>query len=700
MKHLFFLFLLPSILLAQKSTINAFKNYPFPTELCSSDKGSKIAWALDEQGKRNVYVAEGPDYKYRKLTSFDKDDAQEITSLTITDDGQRVVFVRGGDHGSNWDVSLPINPLADAIPNTVKIWSVPFSGGDLKLISEGDEFVVSPNSKSIAFIKDGQAWTAALDSTNSSKKLFTTRGKVSSLEWSPDGSSLLFVSNRGDHSIIGVYNFLSASIQWITPSFTIDASPRWSLDGTKIVFIRRPGSGGSPSPMLENKYNPWSIWVADVISNTASKIWEAPKTMRGSAPTTHGGFNLHWAAGNRIVFLSYQDGWPHLYSISANGGQALLLTPGNFMCEHISLSSDKKHLTFSVNSGNDALDIERRHVAKVSVDKADFEVITQGDGLEWAPVFTNDGNDLAIISATAIRPPMPAIVKFDETKVLKLKGEELLKADFPLDRLVIPKQIIFTAPDGQKIHADLFLPKGNTAPKPAIVYIHGGPPRQMLLGWHYSDYYSNAYASNQYLASLGFVVLSVNYRLGIGYGYEFHQPAHGGIKGASEYQDIKAAGQWLKQQSFVDASKIGVYGGSYGGYLTAMALAKNSDLFAAGVDIHGVHDWGANSSIMTAFQDKTEKPVDYQKAITTAWLSSPVSAMDTWKSPVLIIHADDDRNVRFNQSTDLINRLEKNGIPYESMVIVDDTHHWMNWQNSVKVYQATADFFVKKFMKK
>ncbi|MCF8324039.1 MAG: prolyl oligopeptidase family serine peptidase [Leadbetterella sp.] len=700
MKHLFFLFLLPTILLAQKSTLNAFKNYPFPTELCSSDKDSKIAWALDEQGKRNVYVAEGPDYKYRKLTSFEKDDAQEITSLTITDDGQRVIFVRGGDHGSNWDVNLPINPLGEAIPNTVKMWSVPFSGGDLKLISEGDEFVISPNSKIIAFIKDGQAWTAALDSTNSSKKLFTTRGKVSSLEWSPDGSSLLFVSNRGDHSIVGVYNFSGSSIEWIAPSFTIDTSPRWSLDGTKIVFIRRPGLGGSPSPMLENKYNPWSIWVADVSSNTASKIWEAPKTMRGSAPTTHGGFNLHWAAGNRIVFLSYQDGWPHLYSISEIGGHALLLTPGNFMCEHISLSSDKKHLTFSVNSGNDALDIERRHVAKVSVDKADFEVITQGEGLEWAPVFTNHGNDLAIISATAKRPPMPAIVKFDKTKGLKLIGEELLKTDYPLDRLVIPKQIIFTAPDGQKIHADLFLPKGNTAPKPAIVYIHGGPPRQMLLGWHYSDYYSNAYASNQYLASLGFVVLSVNYRLGIGYGYEFHQPAHGGIKGASEYQDIKAAGLWLKKQSFVDASKIGVYGGSYGGYLTAMALAKNSDLFAAGVDIHGVHDWGANSSIMTAFQDKTEKPADYQKAISTAWLSSPVSAMDTWKSPVLIIHADDDRNVRFNQSTDLINRLEKKGIPYETMMIVDDTHHWMNWENSVKIYQATADFFVKKFMKK
>ena len=156
--------------------------------------------------------------------------------------------------------------------------------------------------------------------------------------------------------------------------------------------------------------------------------------------------------------------------------------------------------------------------------------------------------------------------------------------------LVTPQQVLFKAADGVTVHADLFVPEGGVAKKPAIVYVHGGPPRQMLLGWHYSDYYSNAYASNQYLASLGFVVLSVNYRLGIGYGYEFHQPAHGGIAGASEYQDIKAAGEWLQKQNFVDASKIGIYGGSYGGYLTAMALAKDSKIFAAGVDIHGVHD--------------------------------------------------------------------------------------------------------------
>jgi dipeptidyl aminopeptidase/acylaminoacyl peptidase len=282
---------------------------------------------------------------------------------------------------------------------------------------------------------------------------------------------------------------------------------------------------------------------------------------------------------------------------------------------------------------------------------------------------------------------------------IKVLGTDLLPSDFPIDKLVTPKLVTFTAADGVVVHADLFEPPAGITKKPAIVYVHGGPPRQMLLGWNYSDYYSSAYASNQYLASLGFVVLSVNYRLGIGYGYDFHNAPNSGIQGAAEYRDIKAAGEWLKNQSFVDASKIGIYGGSYGGYLTAIALAKDSKLFAAGVDIHGVHDMGAARSIMTLYANKTDKAPDYEKAVQTAWLSSPVAYVNTWKSPVLIIHGDDDRNVRFNQSTDLIQRLEKQGVPYETLMVVDDTHHWMKWTNSVMVYNAAADFFVRKFMK-
>ena len=698
MKKIILFLILPLQLFAQNNSFSTFKSYNFPTELCAAASGSKIAWALDEQGKRNVYVAEGPAFKPKKLTHFLKDDGQEITSLSISNDGKWVVFVRGGDHGSNWDEGLPLNPAFDPTPFNVQVGSVPFDGGETKYLSEGDAPVISPDSKTVAFIKGGQVWAAPINGTEVAKNLFITRGTVGSLEYSAGDSLLLFVADRTDHSIIGIYTGPNTPIRWIAPSFYFDDAPHWSPDGKNVVFVRRPGAGGSPDSLLTRKHISWSIYTADVVTGKATLLWKAPATLRGSVPTTEGGYNLHWAANDKIIFLSYQDGWPHLYSIATGGGKETLLTPGNFMCEHIRLSTDKKYLTFSTNTGTDKLDIERRHAAKVSIDKPDMQVLTNGSGLEWAPVIINDNNTLAFISATAQRPPLPAILQLNGgSNTVQLLGEELMPANFPKNKLVTPTQVIFKSADGLTVHADLFLPEAGAGKKPAIVYVHGGPPRQMLLGWHYSDYYSNAYASNQYLASLGFVVLSVNYRLGIGYGYEFHQPKNAGQAGASEYLDIKAGGEWLQKQGFVDASKIGIYGGSYGGYLTAMALAKDSKLFAAGVDIHGVHDWASYSGLLTAYASKYEKAPDLDKAIKTAWLSSPVPYINTWKSPVLIIHADDDRNVRFKESVDLINRLEKQHVPYETIMIADDTHHWMKWNNAVTVYGAVADFFVRKF---
>jgi dipeptidyl aminopeptidase/acylaminoacyl peptidase len=207
---------------------------------------------------------------------------------------------------------------------------------------------------------------------------------------------------------------------------------------------------------------------------------------------------------------------------------------------------------------------------------------------------------------------------------------------------------------------------------------------------------------NQYLASRGFVVLSINYRLGIGYGYEFHRPRSAGAQGASEYLDVKAAGEYLRSLPQVDASRIGIYGGSYGGFLTALALGRNSDIFAAGVDIHGVHDFttqgsGAGSAFAAALSGSSRfEPNDREKALETAWKSSPVSSVATWKSPVLLIHADDDRNVRFSQTVDLVRRLAAKGVPYEEIVIVDDTHHWLRHANQMRVNAAVAEFFERK----
>src|SRR4030095_7495625 len=233
------------------------------------------------------------------------------------------------------------------------------------------------------------------------------------------------------------------------------------------------------------------------------------------------------------------------------------------------------------------------------------------------------------ISATPQRPPLPAVISSNGGTVNTI-AQDRLPSDYPTSQLVVPKKVVYKAPDGIEVHAQLFESAHGPTRKPAVIYVHGGPPRQMLLGWHYSDYYSNAYSQNQYLASRGYIVLSVNYRLGIGYGYDFHRPPNAGVQGAAEYMDVKAGAEYLQRLPQVDARRIGIYGGSYGGYLTALALARDSQLFAAGVDIHGVHNWTAERAA-PLLEGRYEKSPDTQKALDVAWQSSPVSSIDKWK---------------------------------------------------------------------
>ncbi|HRI80408.1 MAG TPA: S9 family peptidase, partial [Cyclobacteriaceae bacterium] len=437
-----FFIVIQFVSLAQQSALSLsnYKSYPFPNELTASVQGSKIAWALNEQGKRNVYVAEGPDFKPRKLTNYTLDDGQEITSLSISNNGQWVVYVRGGDHGSNWDDELPVNPTYSSTPIKVQIYSIPFAGGEPKSLSEGDSPVISPKNDWVTFIKSNQAWSVPIDGSAAAKNLFTTRGTVGSLKWSPDGSKIAFSVNRTDHSFIGIFTNAESPIQWISPSYSHDGSPRWSPDGTRIAFIRTPGSGGAPDSILMRRHRAWSIWTADLKSGIGNQLWKAPETLAGSYPTTHGETNLHWAAGDRIVFLSYQDGWPHLYSVPSSGGVPLLLTPGSFMAEHIKLSADGKWLTFSANTGPDKSDLDRRHVVRVPVDRAAPEVMTPGPGLEWTPVITGDGTTMACISATATRPPLPATLTLGPNSSLKLIAQSLL-AGYPEKNLVTPKKV-------------------------------------------------------------------------------------------------------------------------------------------------------------------------------------------------------------------------------------------------------------------
>lgn len=675
---------------AQTFSLKSVLSYPFPSQLVASPVGNKIAWAANEQGKRNIYIAEAPNYKITKITDYNYDDGQELTSLSISADGKWIVYVRGGDHGGR--DGGPVNASSSPIAPKMQVFTIPFLGGKINTIAEGDNPVISPNSDQIVFVKTGQVMICSIDGSSPAKNLFYAKGINGSCKWSPNGRKVAFVSNRVDHSFVGVYENQETPIQWVLPSFSKDNSPVWSPDGKELAFIRTPGNSGNADSILAKKHQPWAIWVANLETNKGKQIWKAPETIRGSYPSIDGGANLLWAK-DKIVFSSYEDGWPHLYSINSDGTKRLLLTPGEFAVENVKLSTNKKQIVFSANTGADTDDLDRRHIYKVSINQADKQALSAGKGIEAYPVILADNETVACLSSTAQRPLLPAVLT--NKKTIQLIGEELIPADFPMKELVTPKHISFKAADGKTVYGQLFTPKKSTGKSPAIVYVHGGPQRQMFLGWNPMDYYSIDYALNQYLVNLGFTVLSVNYRLGLGYGYDFHKPANAGAQGASEYQDVKAAGEWLANQPNVDHKKIGIYGGSYGGYLTALALGKDSKLFAAGVDIHGVNNRFSNFSA-----DGKEIAPDADLAAKLAAESSPMSYLNTWTSPTLIIHADDDRNVAYSQSVDLAKRFEDKKFEFEFLAIPDDTHHWMKFSNSLKVSEATAEFLKKKLMDK
>jgi dipeptidyl aminopeptidase/acylaminoacyl peptidase len=673
---------------AQKPfTLEQVLSAPFPSELSAAKKGNRIAWALDQEGRRNIWVAEGPGFAARQLTKYTQDDGQELSGLKFSADGNMIVYVRG--EGKNQAGQFP-NPTSNPAGTEQAVWTAAWSGGDPRRVDAGHAPDISSRGI-LAYVKDGQIYVTPLDSMEKPQQL-VVRGQNYDAHWSPDGSRLAFVSARGDHAFIGVYDVAAKTVQFMSPSVDTDADPVWSLDGSRIAFVRQPAEPRDTPQgffIAPDKPHPWAIWVADVSLGTAKEIWHSSAAPQGSFPEMAdgtGGGVINWVADNHLVIASEEDGWLHLYTLSADGGTPKLLTPGNCEVEQWSFTPDKKTILFNSNCG----DIDRRHLWTVFVAGGVPSQRTTGQGNEWSPSVLADGANLFYIASDAthvsrifrstLAPDGPAVAVAQET----------WPGDFPSEKLVVPQQAIFKSGDGLEIHGQLFLPKGAKPGDklPALIFLHGGSMRQMLLGWHYMYYYSNSYSMNQYLASSGYVVLALNYRSGIGYGRAFREAPGRAGRGTTEYQDVVAAGKYLQSLPNVDPKRVGLWGGSYGGYLTALGLGRNSDIFAAGVDMHGVHDWPTDN------WDGKNIPPDLNKL---AHDSSPVTAVNTWKSPVLFIHGDDDRNVYFAQTVDLVARLREKNVEIEQLIFPDDVHDFLLHKNWLAAYHASIDFFDRHF---
>jgi dipeptidyl-peptidase-4 len=706
-----------------KPTIAQFLSPGFPAELVSAKKTDRIAWIAYERGLRNIYTAAAPDFRPVRLTRFLDDDGTVLTDLSISDDGSTVVFVRGSEPNREGWIA---NPSSFALGAERAIWTAHTDGTGAWRLAEGGEPSMSPNGRMVAFAKDGQIYSVRTShhsgpkpSDHDADLMIKAWGKNGEPRWAPAGDRLAFVSTRENHSLIGVYDAGKRSITYLAPSVDFDRSPAWSPDGTRIAFVRTPGTpfglqvqrgdgsignpGGPsaaaaaalartragrtagdtatsrPDGLFRAAFQDGStvsLYVADAVTGEARQIWH---NKAGDKRFTNIR-GIDWADQN-VVFAQEPEEWTRLYSVGVAGATVdpVELTPGSGQAEVYNLSADGKIVYYATNAG----DIDRRHVWKVPTSGGAAVQVTTGNEIEMYPVPLASGKSVAVLTSSATRPMSVGIVTIDGGA--KKLIYPTLPADFPVAAQVTPVNVLLKAADGVEFHNQLFLPKDlRTGEKrPAIVFVHGGPIRQMLLGYHYMDFYHMAYAVNEWLASQGYVVMSVNYRSGIGYGKAFRTAANTGGRGNAEYRDVLAAGKYLQSRADVDPARIGIWGLSYGGVLTAEALARNSDIFAAGVDMAGVHLWGSSLD---------SSSVSYQ--------SSAIAAIGSWRSPVLVWQGDDDRNVQFSQTIGLVDLLRAHNVPYELIVNPDDTHETLLHRRWLYTFSRMQDFLKRNLWNK
>lgn len=663
--------------LGDRPSLETMLAAPILYQPAKSSDGRSIAFVAREGKERAIYFAR-LGQKARRVAEYNDDDGQELKQVALSRDGSLLAYHRGGPVNAKGQVpnprSLPEEPKS-------QVWLVDTSGASSpRLLGIGNSPQFSPDDRRILWSTDRGVMNAPLVQRSGARSAGPAElllpGPASRLRFSPAGDKIAY-ERSGNVEIFDLANGAIWSVS--RPATASDGRPAWAPDGKSIAFIRL---SGPQLPMLGSGYagefvakEPWSIWTADVGGSGSKQIWKAEPGI-GSAfypldedATGSGkqGDQLFWSVSGHIAFVWERDGWRHLYSVPEHGGEARLLTPGQGEVETAELGADRKHIVYSSNIG----DLDRRHVASVAAGGGAVRKLTGGRFSQWGATPLADGA-LAYIEAGWANPA--AVMLRNSNGKTTPAGGPSLPPDYPASAMVEPEAVQFPGTDGRMAYGQLFVPK-----KPngcGIIFVHGGIRRQMLLGFHYKDVYSNLYELNQYFASRGCAVLSVEYRSSIMRGYEFRNAPGWGDAGASEYLDVVGGANYLKSRPELGVRKIGIHGLSWGGYLTAQALARNSDLFSAGLDMAGVHEF-----------------------IGSGFKHSPLAFVHQWRSPIYLAFGDDDRNVDFNQGIQLANalRVKQPDVEVVTHVIPNETHDmYLTFENLVSLYQAGGDFLLQK----
>jgi len=633
-------------------TIDDLIDIKHPSSPVWSPDGKRVVFVWDRAGVSNLYVSDLSGAEPRALTS---EAGAGVTSVPFwSGDSKRIYFAHRGD-----------------------LWQVPADGGAAAPVwttpAVESEITHGPDGTRVAFTRRADKGTElvvrALDAGTESV-VARDEQSIGGVSWSPDGRRIAYAAGARSIRHEQVPDYSGAKIIYTVTERVPGRAFVASASGGRVVAIQEAAGGGlrwlGNDRLVFDRQSPdfkrRTTFVADASTGAARQLREDVDAKFWSIPGNTGAAAQPSPDGKWIAFLSDRDGWDHLYVMAAGGGEPVQVTKGEFEAWRPSWSPDSTRIAFDANLPGKP-GTRQIGVAKIDGDtepKATVAMITDARGTHIAPEWSPDGTRL-VYQHTDPRTSADLLVIAAAGGASSRLSNSLPAAVAKAD-LVEPEFVTYPGPDARPVPGWLFVPKTLDRSKkhPAIVWIHGDGVNQNYDGWHVQRNYAVYYSFHQYLLQQGYVVFAPDYRGSIGYGRDWRQGVYMDV-GGKDAQDAWMAANYLKTLPYVDGDRMGVWGLSYGGFFTLIAVTDQPTLFRAGVDVAGVVDYAMyyedpyhGGWTASRIGTPDQNPEVYQKA-------SPISHVDRLQRPLLILHGTSDVNVPYLHSVRLTDELLKKG---------------------------------------
>ena len=677
-----------------------------PSEVTWSKQGHTLLFLWNRDGRRflDLYAYHPEQQKLVRvtqlesirddlnLTEAEKDDRQKrylmppegLTAFQLSHDGARATFAYQGDlYVVNTDGATP--------PFRLTKTKAPESAPQL-----------SPDGAKIAYQRTGQLFVQDLKNGQlwQVTDVEGTGVSLGSSAWSPDGKWFYYTVRAGSGRRVALPNYsgrlvtagtFNRSVAGDDPGETklyvvaaeggkaklMDAGP-W---GGKTYGSAPPEWSPDSKRLLRHVIHPQlkqqQLQALDPSTGKAGVVYEE------SDPAWANPMSAGWSPDSRqIFFTSDRDGWSHLYNVAAEGGKPQQLTRGPWEIHKETFSRDPQWVGDYLYYSSTEAGPSERQFYRIRSDGTAKERLSSHEGINIG-VVSEDGKYTAMLQAD-LKNPLDLYV--NGYRVTTSPRSDFDQYPWPETRFVsFPSRI-----DRKVVQAKMLLPPGykvNDRKKqwPAVFFIHGsGYATSVLKQW--GSYSDHRFVFNCHLANKGYIVFDLDYRGSSGYGRDWRTGVYLHM-GGRDLEDVLGGVDYLRSLGNIDMRRIGIWGVSYGGFMTDMAMFLSPDTFHAGAAFAAVNDWENYNAFYT--EQRLTKPQENPEAYRR---SSPIYFSNLLKNPLLVVHGIVDNNVMFQDAVELTEKLIQEGKDFAQIYYPEESHGFVRDETLIDSYRRTADW--------